>query len=170
MSSESAIFDVMVKGEKKCQAFDVNPVVISTDEQCKFLLEQLKNKLTLTDSQASLLDLCLAVVSAQDGDNVEFGPGEIVGLSELAQCYPDSATEIMACSHHLTESVDCDGELPSNIYLEAALAYGELSNIMSAALKAGPISQDTNIPDEDFEEELTDDDDYYDKEDVNDEK
>lgn len=167
MSYESTTFDVMVKGEKKGEAFDVNPIYVSTDEQCKARLETLKSKLTLTDSQVSLLDLCLAVVSAKDGDTVAFGPGEIIALSELAQSHPDSAAEIMACSHHLTASVDYDGELPPNIYLEAALAYGELSNIMSAALKSVPISQDTDIPDDDSEEELTDDDE---EEDFNDGK
>lgn len=156
MESKSDTFDVMIKGEKKGQAFDVNPVEVTTDAQCKDLLEKLKKKLSLTDSQLSLVDLCISVVSANDGDDVHFGPGEVVALSELAQSHPDCATEIMACTHHITESVDCDGELPPNIYLEAALAYGELSNVMSAALKAGPISQDTEVADEDFEEEISD--------------
>lgn len=152
MESESGTFDIMVKGEKTGIAFDVNPVDIKTDEECKTMIEALRKKLVLTKADESLLECCLSVLSAKDGDDIHFGPGEIIGLSELAQRNPSVAHEIMACSTHLSESVDCEGELPPNFYLQAALAYGGLSNIMAAALNAGPISENTTYKDSDDEE------------------
>lgn len=156
MDTKNGTFDVMVKGEKKGTAFDINPVEITTDEKCKSQLEFLKSKLTLSDAQSTLFDLCIDVVSAKVGDDLSFGPGEIVELSEFAQANPEFAPEIMACVQHLNESVDCMGDLPPNVFLDAALAYGGLSNVMCAAMKAGPISCDTEVPDEELDEEISD--------------
>lgn len=160
----AATIDVLVGTEKKGVAFDVNPVEVSTDAQCKELLLKLGRKLKLTSEQRDLLDQCITVVSAKDGDDVSFGPGEIFGLSELAVANPTFAPELMACSQHLSESVDCEGELPPDIFLQAAAAYGSLSNVMAAALKSGPIIPGVapilsdDVSDDDFEEPVSDDD------------
>jgi len=153
-------FDVLVDGMKKGEAYDVNPIVINSDIECKQCLETLKKTLILSKEELKLLDSCLAVVSAKDGDSVPFGPGEIISLSELAIKHQDKLNEIMACSHHLSESIDCEGDLPPNIFISTAEVYGALSDILAAGLKAGSITQEYSIPledqDDDFEEELSD--------------
>src|SRR5687768_13539537 len=103
MESESTTFDIMVGTEKTGVAYDINPVDIKTDEQCKTMIEAIKKKLSssLTEEDTKLLDCCLLVLSAKDGDDIQFGPGEIIGLSELTQRNPSIAHEIMACSTHL---------------------------------------------------------------------
>lgn len=148
-------FDVLRAGKKVGEAINNNPVTVDTDDQCKTQLEQIKLNLPVphcTD-EINLLDKCIAVVSAKDGDDVVFGPAEILALGKLAERYPSLTKEILACSHHLTESVDCDGDLPDGIFLAAADAHGALAAVLNAALQIGSIE---NFADEDFEEELSD--------------
>ena len=160
MEGEVQTFDVLVKGNKVGFAYDVNPLVIERDEECKSYLEALKKELDFSDEEKSLIDVCLAVVSAKDGDDVTFGPVEIVALGDLAGKYPSKMKEIMACSHHLTQSTECSGDLPSGFYAIAADAHGALAEIMSSALKIGSIINVPNddVSDDDFEEDISDED------------
>lgn len=150
--TEKTTFDIEVAGKKTGEAFDVNPVVIETDEQCKVVLLKLKQFLSLTEQETALLDSCLVTVSAEVGDDISFGPKEILELSILAQKYPDSATEIVACSQHLCASVECDGDLPPNIFAMMASAHGSLA----AALGNGNDNED------DLSDESDDDGDLFD--------
>jgi hypothetical protein len=160
MDTQVETLDILAAGKKIGEAFDRNPVSVNTDDECKNLLMKLKADLKLSSDELGLLDSCIAVVSAEDGDDVIFGPGEIVQLALFAENHPDHVTEIMACSHHLSESVDCDGDLPPGIYLSAAGAYGSLSDIMTRALKSGSITSDYNPDDDSITEESISDDDY----------
>lgn len=160
MDTQVETLDIFAAGKKVGEAFDRNPVVVDTDDECRALLMKLKAELKLSSDELGLLDSCIAVVSAEDGDDVIFGPGEIIQLALFAESHPNYATEIMACSHHLSESVDCEGDLPPGIYLTAAGAYGSLSDIMTNALKLGPVTEDYVPNDDDSitEESVTDDD------------
>jgi len=156
--------DVMVKGEKKGVAYNVNPVNLTTDSECKDLINKLKSELSLTPEQSALLDSCVSVLDATDNDVVHFGPGEILELSVLAQQNLTHSAEILACSQYISECVDCEGELPPNIFLNAAKAYGALTDVMTAALASGVINEHTEFSDEETseediteEEELSDD-------------
>lgn len=153
--SEVKTLDVMVGSEKQGIAYDVNPVYIQTDEQCKEALEKLKRDLTLTSNESTLLDCCISVVSASDGDDVSFGPSEILDLAHLADINPKWAPEILACLEHLSASVLCEGSLPSEIYIMAAGAHADLGEIRE--LKSLEDLNMSESDDEVTEEELTDD-------------
>lgn len=128
-TSNQVTLDIIEDGEKTGFAYDVNPISVDTDEECKKLLCTLKDTLTLTPAQVQLIEQCLTVVTSAVDNEVPFGPGEIFELGKLALAFPDSANEIIACSHHLCASVDCEGDLPPNIYLELAQAYGVLGDM-----------------------------------------
>lgn len=163
MESKNNVFDVLVAGKKVGEAFDVNPVVINDDFTCKECLLNLKEDLPLTETEVELIDKCINVVSSKDDDDVVFGPEEVCDLGDLAQSYPSHMNEILACSHHITESIDFDGEIPFGIYGVLASSYAELGNVLEAAMKIGNIE---NIKDfsqfEDFEdcEEIISDDEF----------
>lgn len=154
MEAEQVTFDVLVAGNKVGDAFDANPIVIYDDSTCKEYLLRIKAELNLNQTQLELIDTCISVVSAQIDDEVTFGPGEIYALGELGELYPSHVKEILACSHHISESVDCEGDLPDGIYASLAAAHGALGDILEAALKAGDIKNY-----EEFEEIISDDDD-----------
>lgn len=159
-------FDIFVAGEKKGETFDSNPITVESDLECKQMLEHLKTLLDLNGTDLDLIDRCINVVSAKDGDEVIFGPKEIVSLARLAKANPTYAKEVLACSHHLSESVDCDGDLPPGFFLAAAEAYGAMGDIMEAALRLGPIQEgvvpsfnddDYDDDDDEFEQLLDED-------------
>ena len=157
--TQRTTFDVLVKGNKKGEAFDVNPVVINTDSECKECLQKLKSELNLSAQHLTLIDNCIAVVSANDGDDVVFGISEIVELSQLSETYPSKVTEIMACSHHLTSSIDFEGDVPNEVFGLALSGHRDLAAAMMKALNFGSLTTD-NVPDDDSitEESLTDED------------
>lgn len=123
------MLDIFVGGEKQREVHDRNPVLITTDRDCERTLLKLKNALSLTNEESQLIDRCLATTCAKVGDDIPFGPGEIFELAQLAMANPDYTNEIMACSEHLSLSLDCDGDLPDNIFLMLADAHAELCNI-----------------------------------------
>ena len=145
----SNTLDIVVDGEKKGFAYDVNPISVDTDEECKKLLCLLKETLDLTPEQVQLIEQCLTVVTSAVDNEVPFGPGEIFELGRLALAFPESANEIIACSHHLCASVECEGDLPPNIYLELAQAYGALGDCMSKLGNDGDDSDESEDSDDD---------------------
>lgn len=155
MESQQVMFDVLVAGNKVGEAFDVNPIFVEDDSTCKELLIRIKHELPLKDTEIALIDTCITVVSAKDDDDVLFGPGEICELGELAKTYPSHVKEILACSHHISESVDCEGDLPDGIFAGLASAHAALGDLLEAALKAGNINNY-----EEFEEIISDDEDH----------
>lgn len=112
--------------------FGIKPVTLGSDAECKELLEKIKSTLTLNDEESHLIDGCILVLEAVDGDDVHFGPGEILELALLASKNNSMSTEILACSQFLVESVDCEGEIPPGFFLKVALAYGSLNDIMAS--------------------------------------
>lgn len=149
-------FDVLVGGVKKGEAMNKNPVVIGSDISCCAQLRVLDSTLPLTPGEKELIAQCMAVVSAKEGEDVSFGPMEILALGDMAQKYPTHTNEIIACSNHLSNSIEFDGDIPAEFYLQALGAHGTLADILSSAMKAGPIS---TYKDEDFEEDITDEED-----------
>jgi len=85
---------------------------IDNDIDCEKHLHILKHELKLSEEEKLLLDKCLAVVTSTDGDDIEFGPFEIVELTDLAFKHTHRGAEIFACLHHLSESIEFDGDLP----------------------------------------------------------
>lgn len=147
MSTENKTFDIIVNGEKKGIAYDSNPITVDTDEQCKIMLTNLRDKLKLSAEQLQLIEQCISVTLAGSGEDIPFGPGEIVDLSLLAMSFPESANEIMACSHHLCESMDCDGELPIGIFSNLAQAHGFLGNALNGNLDDDDSSDESDESD-----------------------
>ena len=162
--NDNTVFDILISGQKVGEAFDVNPVYIENDTICKEYLLRLKDQLPLTESELKLLDSCLTVVSANDDDNVPFGLGEIFSLGNLAETYPSHAKEILACSHHISESIDYEGDLPDGIFLSLACAHAALGDLFQSGLKAGPIENYQNDDDDDDEDgdfDITDSDEEF---------
>jgi hypothetical protein len=149
MEDEPQTFDVMDNCGKKGTAFNVNPIIIDTDSQCEEMLMKLISSMKLSHDETLLLKSCISVVTSNDGDTVSFGPREILDLASLCQRNPKFSTEISACSHHLAESIDYQGEIPNGFFLETSIAYNELSEIMAAALQSGPITSSSFFEDED---------------------
>jgi len=154
---ESDIFDVLINGKKVAEAFDANPLYIETDDSCREYLLSIKEDLPLTKSEIDLIDQSLLTLSANNGDDVVFGPVEIIEFGSLAEKYPSHTSEILACSHYLTESVDCEGEIPQGIFVTLAQAHGALANMLSFGLKAGDAFNFNDEDDDEFEEEISDD-------------
>lgn len=121
------MLDIFVSGQKHGAVHDRNPVFITTDADCEKQLLKLKETLSLTEDQAQLFDRCLAATTANTGDDIPFGPAEMLELAQLAMANPDHANEIMACSEHLSMSTDCDGDLPEGIFLTLASAHASLA-------------------------------------------
>lgn len=157
MESQQAMFDVLVSGNKVGEAFDINPISIEDDSTCKQFLTRIKHELPLKETEIELINTCITVVSAKDDDDVLFGPREICELGELAKAYPSHVKEILACSHHISESVDCDGDLPDGIFAALAAGHAALAHVLEAALKAGDINNYQDF--EEFEEIISDDED-----------
>ena len=86
---ENKTYDIIGADGVECGvAYDTNPVQITSNEQCLELL--LKLKTIITNDTDGLLDICIKVLSSTDGDDVEFGPSEIISLAQLAMENPDS--------------------------------------------------------------------------------
>lgn len=161
----SNVLDILKNGEKVGESYDSNPVIIDNDSECLECLNTLKKTLKLDADDLSLIDKCISVVTSKEGEDILFGPGEIIALSNLAAKFPDKATQLMACSHHLSESIEFEGELPPNIYLKTANAFGSLSTLLSAALTCGPITSNNKDFDDDDEDEDENDSDDEDTDD-----
>lgn len=140
-------FDILVAGEKKGEAFNINPVVIESDTQCKEYLENLLKSLTLTAEESTFLTKCISVLTSENGQEVDFGPADIITFAVLAEKYSEKSTEIMACSQYLTESIDCYCDMPPNIFLLAANAHAGLADLLV------PASESRTDDDEDEDED-----------------
>lgn len=127
---EVKTFDIMVGSDKKGVAHDSNPIVVTTDEQCKNLLEDLKTKLSFSVKELKFINNCIKIVCAKDGDTIKFGPMDVLRFSSLSHKYIDYSNEIMACAHHISESIDFEGDLPPDMNLHAATAFASLSDVM----------------------------------------
>lgn len=149
-AESSGTIDIMVNSEKVGWCHDGVPDTIHTDEECRNCLQNLRSTLKLECEEIELVDQCIAVVSATCGDDVVFGPCEILALGQLAQAHPSRASDIIACSHHITESIEWEGELPSSAFLNAAQAYTAMGEALTQALQ--------DLADEEFDEPLTDED------------
>jgi hypothetical protein len=152
MEETQTSFDIMVNGKKVGETFDFNPIVIETDDSCREFFLDIKENLPLSESEIELIDGCMEVLLANIDDDVLFGPKEILELESLAEKYPSHTSKILACSHYLMESVDCDGEIPQGIFAELARAHGALGDLFFKGLKAGDA-----LGYSDEEEEITDD-------------
>lgn len=124
---------------------DVLPFDVNTDAECHLYLDELKRDMILTDDEKELLEKCLSVVTSNDGDDIQFGPGEIIELSMMATLHPDKAHKIMACSHHLSESVEYFGEIPEEM--------SQMFNMMSDKTMNN-LMMDVSDSDSDFEEDI----------------
>jgi hypothetical protein len=142
-------------GENKSS--EMTTVVINTDDECRECLENLRATMILSEEHIALLDACILVVSAKDDDNLLFGPPEIMGLFELAMAYPTRSNEITACTHHLVESIECDGDFPPDSHLVFEATQTALSNMMSVITSDGTNLPTLNADDEISEESITDD-------------
>lgn len=145
-------FDIMMDGSKVGWTYDGVPPTINTDVECRQCLSDLRSSLPLTTEEIELIDQCISVVSSANGDDVAFGPVEIVALGDLARKYPARSSDIIACSHHINESIDYEGELPAEALLGAAMAHAALGDAYIMALQGVPDD------DEEFEEPISDDD------------
>ena len=145
------IFDVLEQGKKIGEFFDINPIEIDDDETCELYLLRIKNELPLKEKDVELIDRCLSAVLAKVDDDISFGPEEIVLLGTLAMSYPSHAHEILACSLHITESLDCEIDVPPGLFASLALAHGALGDVYAKGLAIGDISKY-----EEFEDDITD--------------
>ncbi len=145
----SEIFSINHNGFKVGEVHDRNPIIINTEEECIKIFNDLKETLTLKEKEKQLIDKCIAVVNANNGENVQYGPDEIIALAALSFSHPEKSYEIMACSHFLTETVEFEGEFPADACISAANSYRELSVMMSNALQLA----DQNINYDDIEDD-----------------
>lgn len=148
--SEPTTFDIFVGKEKKGIAFDANPIFLQSHEECTNVIKELKNNLKLTQDESNLFDRCQLVLDSPEDTEVDFGPGEIIELSELAMRNPNEASKILACSNYLINCVECEGDIPQGFFLKLFDAHKELSNLLDKALKDGPIDKlpDDYVPDD----------------------
>jgi hypothetical protein len=145
-------FDVKVGDKVIGQSFDRNPVVYESDTECRAAIVVLQKDLTLSKKETKVLKNCLTVVDAEDGDDIPFGPEEIMGLANLAMKHPSRTHEIMAISHHLCHSADMEGELPTDIFLDMAKLHGQMGDLIHQK-QINAEDDDSDDDDEEEEEE-----------------
>jgi hypothetical protein len=126
-------YDIMVNGEKKGVVPKRNPVAINTDAECMALLESFKKDLPLSYDEVKLVDNAIAVIDANNNDDVNFGPIEFVQLAQMGTKHHSKTLEIMACSDHLIESMDFEVNFSGAALLGVAEAYLELDALTGAA-------------------------------------
>lgn len=148
-SSEKSMFDIRIGEHTVGLAYDKNPIVVESDEQCREILERIKPQLTMTKIQAHVLETCIKFTEVEAGQDFEFGPIHIFEIGELAKTNPGVANELLACSHFFTESMEWEGDIPEGFFLKLALSHGSLSDIMAEGLEHGPISDSGSSSEED---------------------
>jgi hypothetical protein len=153
LSETNGTIDIMMDDAKVGWTYDGIPDTIHTDEECRKCLSDIRSTLPLTSDEYKLVDQCISVVSAENGDDVVFGPIEILALGDLAKKYPERSSDIIACSHHISESIEWEGMIPDGAFLGAARAHAALGDALEMALKGVPDDSD-----EEFEEPISDDD------------
>lgn len=145
--AKNVVFNIVRGGEVVGVVEDVNPIDIQTDEECELCLMAIKADLDLSPEEQELIDSCIDVVKAVIGEELHYGPAEILGLTELASKYPSKRNEILACSNHLNHSLDYDGDVPPDIYLDLFKAHATLGNVLT--LNNSSLSDDSDDSDDD---------------------
>ncbi len=147
-------FDIFIKGEKKGVVTDNNSsIVIESNEECEAILTLLLKNISLNDKSRNLLEKCIKVNAADIGEEINFGPGEILDLSMIAMNYPEISNEVLAVNHYLMENISFEGTIPPNFFMQMADIHTTLSSVFSDALnrKDNDISDsDSDISDSDI--------------------
>lgn len=148
-------------------AQDSNHINVETDEECTVVLAKIRASLKLSKEEEALLDLCSATVAAKVGECIEFGPGELLELFELADNHYDMRFEIRACIHHIQHSLNFQldsvpDDAARRIFDFAFKGHQALGAALSDALQAtpfgpeGPGPLDECVSDSDEDEPLSD--------------
>jgi len=141
MESESTDLNIAV-GTKTVGVFhDVNPVTIDSDEDCARMLGDLRSKIDLTEEENKIIDNCITAAEADEGEDMTFGPDEILGLADLIAKYPTYSADIRACSDYLTTNANFGFEDGASDFLRSAFnAFSALGDVYDDAVKRGPLS------------------------------
>lgn len=128
-------FDILVDGEKKGIAYDTNPIKLNNDDECREMLERMKEKINLNSVERDLIDRCLSVTTAKDDDIVFFGPEEMIKLFELSLNHAEYGLEIAAISHYLGQQIDYDEDIDdpddkSDMYMKMINTFGSLTDLL----------------------------------------
>jgi hypothetical protein len=107
---------------------DINPVSLDSDEEAVKLIDSLlEGEENWSDKEKKLLARCRAAAAAADGDEVEFGPIELLAISRTGHRHGAVEKQLMALAHYLLDQTEFEGELPPDAYLTAAEAYSGFS-------------------------------------------
>ena len=148
-------FDVIDRhGVKRGVAYDVNPVNITNNDECLVILRDLK--LSLPGS-CELLDSCIKVLESADGDDAQFGPMEIISLSQLAMEHSDKTSEILACTQYLSECIEYGGDVDTNLLGKLISAYSSLGDILTNGLEPNKDGNEGDDDDEEYDDSEEDD-------------
>lgn len=146
-------FDIVVNGEKKGSVIDGNSsITIETDDECEALLSLILKDASLSTKERHLFESCSKINAADIGQDVEFGPAELLELSMIAMAHPSLADEIMAISHYLVENISFEGDMPPDLFAKMAEAHTALSEIFSDALE----KKDEDDSDSDSDSDISD--------------
>ena len=123
------LMDIVHNGQKVGTIVDGIPDVFADDGECRDFLNELRTLKDLKPKHLKTLDNCVAVVTKNENEELNFGPGDILVLTELAFRHPDKSTRIMSCLQYLTNCVDFIGAIPEGFYGEVANAFAYLGSL-----------------------------------------
>lgn len=143
--------DVMRGDEKIGQVWDGVAPIVNSDAECVASLQRMASELPLTPKQQQLIQRCMDVINSEEGDEFVFGIREILGLSKLALAFPEHSEILIACSHHITASLEFGTEeVPDNFFAIMAKLYGTMGNIFMPGENSEEDSEeDTPFSDDD---------------------
>ncbi len=146
---------VIKNGSEEIGSFpDINPVSITTDEECLACVEDLLDRVTTwSEEETQVLKACKAVCLAKEDDDVEFGPVQLLAIVNMAMSHPNVANELASIMVHMSETVDNELERPPEWNLLMLKTYSSIGKPMTRDPNAEVVSDDSEDESvEDFEE------------------
>lgn len=87
-------------------------LVISTDDECRDVLFEVKNNLKLNEGELVIINNCISVTNAKEGEIVNYGPDEIIGLLSMIKKYDNYSLKLNMCKDFLDSMYEAVADDP----------------------------------------------------------
>ena len=103
-------------------------LVIDDDSQCREILVGLRSDLS-DENEQLLITVCLGVLDAEIGDEIPYGPDQMMGLVLMASSHPELREKIYAVMSYLSMTMEMEmdnGEENGTIFNYALHMFEQL--------------------------------------------
>lgn len=121
---------------------------IKSDKECKEVLEEIKSIIALNAKDIKVIDNCIEITDLCTDGEIQFGPFEILSITDMCMKHPDISEKLTRCLSFLCKSVTFEGKIPIDFSGNMEQMYGAIGNI---------ISEDVDDSEEEF---IEDDEDF----------